>query len=106
MLFLLYRPSHIPELTEMDRMLLLSHSMAAYATKLPQDHRERFYTRIINDTTDWICSLFRAGEDCCRLFCLLVSCNCEDEVLFSLALAGVGDQSRRRKIGELFNVTS
>ncbi|XP_067934652.1 pyridoxal-dependent decarboxylase domain-containing protein 1-like isoform X2 [Watersipora subatra] len=55
-------PSELPELTEVDRALLLSHSMAAYTTKLTPEHRRRFYTRILNDTTQWITALFRIKE--------------------------------------------
>ena len=67
------RPSQLPMMTELERSLILSHSLAAYATKLPQDHRERFYTRVINDTHHWTTSLFRSVSYCTSPACLTVS---------------------------------
>uniref|UniRef100_A0A667XGX7 Pyridoxal-dependent decarboxylase domain-containing protein 1 n=1 Tax=Myripristis murdjan TaxID=586833 RepID=A0A667XGX7_9TELE len=54
------KPSHrMQNVGEQGHMALLGHSLAAYISVLDRDRLRKLTTRILSDTTLWLCRLFR-----------------------------------------------
>lgn len=54
-----FRPSQLKPLDENTEVAILSHAMGAYVSLLEPAHLKNFSSRIIEDTTLWVSSLFR-----------------------------------------------
>uniref|UniRef100_A0A672ZWS4 Pyridoxal-dependent decarboxylase domain-containing protein 1 n=1 Tax=Sphaeramia orbicularis TaxID=375764 RepID=A0A672ZWS4_9TELE len=53
------KPSRMQNVGEQGHMALLGHSLAAYISVLDKERLRRLTTRILSDTTLWLCRLFR-----------------------------------------------
>lgn len=56
MMFLVFRLQNVGE---QGHMALLGHSLAAYISVLDRERLRKLITRILSDTTLWLCRLFR-----------------------------------------------
>ncbi len=51
--------SRMQNVVEQGHMALLGHSLAAYISVLERERLRKLTTRILSDTTLWLCRLFR-----------------------------------------------
>lgn len=59
MMKLLFVSSRMQHVGEQGHMALLGHSLAAYISVLDRERLRKLTTRILSDTTLWLCRLFR-----------------------------------------------